>query len=180
MIDQTRLPEELVYVETDEINEIYDCIRRLVVRGAPAIGIAAAFGLAASVQHRTYATATELLDDLRKNAAFLAAARPTAVNLNWALERCIDCIAQQSSDEAGVDNLRLRLLQEAEAILRSCWLGALGERLRALRGSVVARELDFVAPPSLVEGSDALCYLTGAIDLVYRDPDADGRWVFDS
>ncbi len=118
MIDQTRLPEELVYVETDEINEIYDCIRRLVVRGAPAIGIAAAFGLAASVQHRTYATATELLDDLRKNAAFLAAARPTAVNLSWALERCVDCIAQQSSDEAGIDNLRLRLLQEAEAILR--------------------------------------------------------------
>jgi ATP-dependent exoDNAse (exonuclease V) beta subunit len=68
-------------------------------------------------------------------------------------------------------------VSEATAILSDFWSGELGALLRGLRGDVVARELDFVAAPDLIESSQALSYLTGAIDLVYRDPQAGGRWV---
>jgi ATP-dependent exoDNAse (exonuclease V) beta subunit len=61
-------------------------------------------------------------------------------------------------------------------VLTSCWEGALGARLRSLGAAVVARELDFIAPPALVESSNPLHYLTGAIDLVYVDPH-DGQFV---
>lgn len=86
IIDQTRLPQELVYLELDGIDEIVDAIKRLSVRGAPAIGCAAALGLAAAAQHleeNGFAEKVEALADK------LAASRPTAVNLTWALEQCL-------------------------------------------------------------------------------------------
>lgn len=67
-------------------------------------------------------------------------------------------------------------LADAKSVLSSCWAGALGGLLRSLGGAVVARELDFIAPPSLVDDSQSLHYLTGAIDLVYLDPET-GKFV---
>ena len=84
IIDQTRLPGELVYLELDDIDDIVSAIRRLAVRGAPAIGCAAALGLAACALHLKggFSQGIHALADR------LAASRPTAVNLFWALDRC--------------------------------------------------------------------------------------------
>ncbi|MBN1268924.1 MAG: S-methyl-5-thioribose-1-phosphate isomerase [Kiritimatiellae bacterium] len=87
MVDQTRLPEELVYLETRSLEDIWQAIRRLQVRGAPAIGIAAAMGLVLSVQALNVVTSDEIRDAVTRAADYLAQARPTAVNLFWALDR---------------------------------------------------------------------------------------------
>jgi len=115
IIDQTRLPEDLIYVETDNIEEIYSYIKRLVVRGAPAIGCAAALGLAAVCQHNTLKTRREFLDAVRRNADYLATSRPTAVNLFWALKRCTDKLA--STSEPNITALKEILVREALNIL---------------------------------------------------------------
>ncbi|MFT5199585.1 MAG: methylthioribose-1-phosphate isomerase [Planctomycetota bacterium] len=86
MIEQTKLPqfEEL---EVHDVPGMVDAIRRLAVRGAPAIGVAAAFGVLLGVQQRLTAGSQEALDATLRDCAVLARSRPTAVNLFWALER---------------------------------------------------------------------------------------------
>ena len=87
MIDQTRLPEKLVYLETDSLQKIWTAIKTLQVRGAPAIGIAAAMGIVAAVQKSKARTGAELVAEGEHAADHLATSRPTAVNLFWALDR---------------------------------------------------------------------------------------------
>lgn len=87
ILDQTRLPLELAFVETTDIEEIWTAIKTLQVRGAPAIGIAAAMGVAAVVQNADVESAEALLSEVNRVAGHLSTARPTAVNLFWALER---------------------------------------------------------------------------------------------
>jgi methylthioribose-1-phosphate isomerase len=86
-IDQTKLPKKLVYVRCKNYKEVADVIRKLVVRGAPAIGVSAAFGLALAAQQSNAKTLPELMTDLNNASKVLQATRPTAVNLFWALER---------------------------------------------------------------------------------------------
>jgi methylthioribose-1-phosphate isomerase len=87
MIDQTKLPNQLVFATYDDFNQVADAIRNLVVRGAPAIGVSGAFGLAlASIQSKA-TTKEQLLEDLEKAKGILFETRPTAVNLSWGLER---------------------------------------------------------------------------------------------
>jgi methylthioribose-1-phosphate isomerase len=81
LLDQRRLPDEVVELECRNVDELVVAIRELAIRGAPAIGVAAAYGLA---------LAAELGDDVSAAAAALASARPTAVNLSWALEQLRD------------------------------------------------------------------------------------------
>lgn len=87
LIDQTKLPNKLVYVRCKNYKEVADVIRKLVVRGAPAIGVSAAFGLALAAQQSNAKTLPELTTDLDNAFKVLQATRPTAVNLFWALER---------------------------------------------------------------------------------------------
>ncbi|MCH7623637.1 MAG: S-methyl-5-thioribose-1-phosphate isomerase, partial [Nitrospinae bacterium] len=87
MIDQTKLPNELVFVKFNDFNQVADAIRTLVVRGAPAIGISGAFGLALAVLQSNATTKDELLSDLEKARKILFETRPTAVNLGWGLEK---------------------------------------------------------------------------------------------
>jgi methylthioribose-1-phosphate isomerase len=87
MINQTKLPNELVFVEYDDYNQVADAIRTLVVRGAPAIGVSGAFGLALAVLQSTATTKDELISDLDKAKQILFETRPTAVNLGWGLEK---------------------------------------------------------------------------------------------
>ena len=115
LIDQTLLPAALATVDIDSLPDMEDAIRRLVVRGAPAIGCAAALGLAATAQHYSVATSQEFLRALEADAERLGQARPTAVNLTWALQRC--CRAVTAASDVGVDALKLRLLREALSIL---------------------------------------------------------------
>ncbi|MGB7327743.1 MAG: S-methyl-5-thioribose-1-phosphate isomerase [Rubripirellula sp.] len=104
LIDQTRLPGELVTLVCENVEQTHDAISRLVVRGAPAIGIAAAYGvcLASPADRNGYLTAIERL----------ATSRPTAVNLFWALDRMKVVIERTVAD----DNLAGSLLEEAITI----------------------------------------------------------------
>jgi methylthioribose-1-phosphate isomerase len=87
MIDQTKLPNQLVYVEFSDYNQVADAIRNLVVRGAPAIGVSGAFGLALASLQSNASTKETLLEDLEKARKVLLKTRPTAINLAWGLER---------------------------------------------------------------------------------------------
>ncbi len=87
LIDQTKLPNKLVYTRCNDYKEVADAIKKLVVRGAPAIGVTAAFGLALAVQQSKAKTLPELMTELDTAFKVLQATRPTAVNLFWALER---------------------------------------------------------------------------------------------
>lgn len=87
MIDQTKLPNELVFVKYTDFVDVADAIRNLVVRGAPAIGVSGAFGLALAALQSKATTREDLLDDLEKARKILFETRPTAVNLAWGLER---------------------------------------------------------------------------------------------
>ena len=119
LIDQTVLPEQFVYVETDDRQEIFDYIKRLVVRGAPAIGCAAALGLAAVSQHSKAGNSSDFLCEIRKTADYLSSSRPTAVNLSWALKRAVSCVEKSVSDGVlCVGKLKEILIDEALGIVR--------------------------------------------------------------
>jgi methylthioribose-1-phosphate isomerase len=112
LLDQTRLPNEATYLECTRSEEVWDCIRRLVVRGAPAIGVAAAYGLVVASQ--SIDEGPEFLAGVEKAAEYLESSRPTAVNLSWAVRR----VLQRARDE-GVKNpaaTREAMLDEARAI----------------------------------------------------------------
>ena len=87
MIDQTKLPNQLVFVKYDDYNQVADAIRTLVVRGAPAIGVSGAFGLALAVLQSKAITKDQLILDLEKARKILYDTRPTAVNLKWGLDK---------------------------------------------------------------------------------------------
>jgi len=90
MIDQTKLPNKLEFVEYDDYNQVADAIKTLVVRGAPAIGVSGAFGLALAVLQSKATTKDELISDLEKAKQILFETRPTAVNLGWGLEKIMN------------------------------------------------------------------------------------------
>lgn len=115
LIDQTLLPETLTYLELDSAEDIHAAIKRLSVRGAPAIGIAAALGLAAVCQHSSAATKAEFFAEVKRTADYLATSRPTAVNLFWALDRCVNRLEAEVSED--VERLKNVLLDEGLAIL---------------------------------------------------------------
>ena len=87
LIDQTRLPVEFVEIDCRNVEAVWEAIKTLRVRGAPAIGIAAAYGVLIGVQNVIVGDETAFFDRLRKVIAYLATSRPTAVNLFWALKR---------------------------------------------------------------------------------------------
>ncbi|MEK0382400.1 MAG: S-methyl-5-thioribose-1-phosphate isomerase, partial [Nitrosopumilus sp.] len=86
MIDQTKLPNELVFVEFTDYNQVANAIKTMVVRGAPAIGVSGAFGLALAALQSSVTTKEELIQDLEIAKKILFETRPTAVNLKWGLE----------------------------------------------------------------------------------------------
>jgi methylthioribose-1-phosphate isomerase len=114
MIDQRLLPAEFVLVEYDTVEGVAASIRDMVVRGAPAIGAAGAYGMVVAAQRSAAADRAGLLADLHAAKAALDAARPTAVNLSWATQRMVE--VAEAAPAASVDDLRRGLLAEAEAL----------------------------------------------------------------
>ena len=114
LLDQTRLPQEEVWLTPASHRDVAEAIRALRVRGAPAIGVAAAYGLALAAAASTATTLDGLLTDLRSAAAELAATRPTAVNLSWALKRAL--AAAEGASDAG--SARAAVVTEAQRIQR--------------------------------------------------------------
>ncbi len=146
MIDQRLLPAELCLVEYTDYREIAQAIHTMVVRGAPAIGAAAAFGMALAAQKSHAQDRNGLLADLRVAAETIRAARPTAVNLSWAVARLLQraeseseflaisdvllAEAQVLADEDVEINRRLgehgaALIRDGDTILHHCNTGAL-------------------------------------------------------
>ena len=114
MLDQRLLPGETVYRQYTDSGEVAAAIREMVIRGAPAIGAAAGYGLALAAVHSRAKTAEQLLAELRAAADVLKAARPTAVNLAWAVNRVMGMVAR--SVELDVHGLCEAVLSEALAI----------------------------------------------------------------
>ena len=114
ILDQRKLPHEIEFVALETIEDVYDAILTLKVRGAPAIGITAAYGLALAAQKHQAETLEAFFQYVRKDVEFLGGSRPTAVNLVWALERLFAAVQQASS----VAQAKELLLREAETIHR--------------------------------------------------------------
>jgi methylthioribose-1-phosphate isomerase len=104
MIDQTKLPNELVFVEYDSYNQVADAIKNLVVRGAPAIGVSGAFGLALAALESNSTSKENLISDLQRAKQTLFETRPTAVNLAWGLERIMN-VAQSGNSVDEIKSL---------------------------------------------------------------------------
>jgi len=115
LIDQTRLPLELAYVDCRDVEAVFEAIRSLRVRGAPAIGIAAAYGVCIGLQSAVDGPEEAFFLHLEEAAERLAASRPTAVNLFWALDR-MRKTAVAWRDRATPREIAEHLLREAQAI----------------------------------------------------------------
>ncbi|MGI0090207.1 MAG: hypothetical protein ACREBS_00720 [Nitrososphaerales archaeon] len=92
MIDQTLLPRELKFIQCQSVPQVIDAIKTMKIRGAPAIGIAGAMGVALSVQSSKSRTKKELIREIEPDTIALKSARPTAVNLAWGVERTLDFV----------------------------------------------------------------------------------------
>ena len=114
MIDQTRLPEELVYLEIDQLEILGEAIKTLRVRGAPALGIAAAFGVLLGLRKAGHDDNASLFSVLDETIRYLRATRPTAVNLSWGLER-MRKVAEQNRERPAAE-IKQALRQEAQTI----------------------------------------------------------------
>ncbi len=114
LIDQTRLPGEEVYIECRTIEEVAEAIRRMKVRGAPAIGVTAAMGLALGAQTIQAEAFKDFSRALEGMAALLSRTRPTAVNLAWGLRRLLE-LAKKSRD-LSVSEIKAALVTEARKI----------------------------------------------------------------
>jgi methylthioribose-1-phosphate isomerase len=115
MIDQRRLPASLEVATLHSYLDVAEAIKNMTVRGAPAIGAAAAFGLALAARDSTASDATGLFADMQAAAKILQATRPTAVNLEWALDRELRAISTLL-DEKNLEILRAMALEEAQRI----------------------------------------------------------------
>jgi methylthioribose-1-phosphate isomerase len=134
MIDQRKLPASEVYVTCKTANDVAKAIKTMVIRGAPAIGVAAAMGIAVGML-RSRATGTkQFTTEFQKTCDLMAGTRPTAVNLFWAIERMKKAFAAAAQDGQSVDEIKRRLVAEARAIhdedVQSCkTMGAHGASL---------------------------------------------------
>jgi methylthioribose-1-phosphate isomerase len=115
LLDQTLLPVEVREIECRQVESVWEAIRSLRVRGAPAIGVAAAYGVCVGLQTVAGVSADEFFTRLEEVTGYLATSRPTAVNLFWALRR-MKAVAQSLRDRQTPGEIAARLLTEARTI----------------------------------------------------------------
>lgn len=146
MIDQTKLPNKLVFVKYTDYKDVANAIKTLVVRGAPAIGVSGAFGLALAALQSKAKTKEKLLEDLEKARSVLFETRPTAVNLAWGLDKIMKVAnkfidvteikesiiqtAKKMAEEDIVTNMKMgkhgaTLFENNDTIMTHCNAGAL-------------------------------------------------------
>jgi methylthioribose-1-phosphate isomerase len=142
-LDQTRLPLEETYVLATSYEQVADVITTMVVRGAPAIGVSAAMGLALGVKNSTAATVPALTAEFHIMCSTLAATRPTAVNLFWAIERMKQRFTQLAGQTGATpEAIRAGLIKEAQQMydedIAACRrMGAHGASLLPRHGGVL-------------------------------------------
>jgi methylthioribose-1-phosphate isomerase len=116
MIDQRKLPAQEVYVRCKSAAEVARAIKSMVIRGAPAIGVAAAMGLALGMRRSTATGTQKFAAEFYKLCELMAATRPTAVNLFWAIDRIKRSFAEGAEAGESVDQIKDRLDREADRI----------------------------------------------------------------
>src|SRR5580700_8858289 len=114
-LDQTKLPLEESYVLATSYEQVADVIVTMVVRGAPAIGVSAAYGVALGAEGSTAKTAEEFAPEFDKICARLAGTRPTAVNLFWAIDRMKRLFATSLAAGDSLEKIQEKILAEAHA-----------------------------------------------------------------
>ena len=146
LIDQTKLPEKLHTITCFTYMEVAECIRRLAIRGAPAIGVAAAMGLALCAIHSSSSTKAKIMDELRSAYKILLETRPTAINLKWGLDtvfgeaekyetvedikkNTVACAMRMSQEDIAINKKLGRigsaLINDGDVIMTHCNAGAL-------------------------------------------------------
>ncbi len=142
LVDQTLLPQQVSYLHLRHEHDVAEAITTLKVRGAPAIGVTAAFGIALGLyrfcnrhrQQEEQITSAKALAHVKEVGALLGSTRPTALNLFWAIARMIDCAEEVARMQATAEQMLQRLSQEAQAIAdedaEACWqMGQYGATL---------------------------------------------------
>ena len=134
MIDQRKLPASEVYVSCKTANDVAKAIKTMVIRGAPAIGVAAAMGIALGMGKSRATGTKQFTTEFQRTCDLMAGTRPTAVNLFWAIERMKKAFAAAAHAGSSVDEIKTRLADEARAIhdedVQSCrTMGAYGAGL---------------------------------------------------
>lgn len=112
MTDQTLLPGEYKVIECSTVDSLCEAIKRLRVRGAPALGAAGGFGIALAAFKSNASSLNELMDDIENAGKTIIATRPTAVNLSWSVNRVISAV----EDARNIKEARMFILDEAKAI----------------------------------------------------------------
>lgn len=161
IIDQTKLPHRLSFLYIDSIEKLKEAICKMKIRGAPALGVAAAFGVALGVQDSKTEDLEKLREEVKRICRFLQSSRPTAVNLSWGVRRM--CKVALNSNLTPYE-LKQKLLQEALCILeedKSC-NKAIGER-----GSLLVNDGDTVLTHCNAGALATAGYGT-ALSIIYR------------
>src|SRR5712691_2241481 len=118
MLDQRLLPTEEKYVTLCSYEEVADAIKNMVVRGAPAIGVSAAMGIALGASQSVGTAVADLEFDFRHICDVMEKTRPTAVNLPWAVDRMRSAFMNAKAETRDVEEIKKRLVDEALAIYR--------------------------------------------------------------
>jgi methylthioribose-1-phosphate isomerase len=116
MVDQRKLPSQEIYVRCRTAQEVARAIRTMVIRGAPAIGVSAAMGIALGMKRSTAKGTKQFAVEFQKICDMMASTRPTAVNLFWAIDRMKRVFAEAAQAGKSTDEIAARLEQEARAI----------------------------------------------------------------
>jgi methylthioribose-1-phosphate isomerase len=168
MLDQRLLPAEEKYLMLRSYEEVADAIRKMVVRGAPAIGISAAMGLALGANQSVGTSVADLEYDFKFMCKVMAATRPTAVNLFWAIERMRGALSKAKAETTDVEEIKKRLVKEALAIFdediqSNRAIGKFGGELIA-DGTTVLTHCNAGALATAGDYGTALGVVRGAID----------------
>src|SRR5712691_11475533 len=118
MLDQRLLPTEEKYLMLRSYEEVADAIKKMVVRGAPAIGVSAAMGLALGASQSVGMSVADLEDDFDYICQVMSQTRPTAVNLFWAIERMRETFRREKTKTRETEQIKARLVEEALSIFR--------------------------------------------------------------
>ena len=118
LLDQNRLPTEVVYHEDKTVEGVFNSIRTMIVRGAPAIGVAAGYGMVLAARNQKSTQKENFLKNLRRQGEYLKTARPTAVNLAWAVDRMLEKAETtiMNNKQANIDTILSILEDEAICI----------------------------------------------------------------
>src|SRR5882724_9441125 len=168
MLDQRLLPDQEVYLMLRSFEEVADAIKDMVIRGAPAIGISAAMGIALGASQSVGTSAADLEDDLTYICDLMGQTRPTAVNLFWAIERMRSVFNREKARTGDVQELKQILVDEARLIFQedieaNRAIGRHGAEL-IQDGSTVLTHCNAGALATAGDYGTALGVIRGAID----------------